>query len=490
MRQRLLFVSRLASYLAGLLLFGCQNDPMDPVDGAGVDLPTAPDSGPLKALEIYSVSPSKTATTGGDVLTIKGSGFTRGMTIKIADRTVEPMSWEGNGEARVMAPVLLGQSGKVEVKVQNSDGQVARRGDLLTYVRGLLRFFPSMDTQGGYGSNAVQIADVNGDGKPDLVMAYMDQGVMDRSSAISVFLGNGNGGFTFSKDYDTGPGLFSMVLADVNMDHRPDLVAINSVQNTMQVYLGKGDGTFKDRVSYATEDRPVAVALADVNSDGVSDAVTANGDSSTLCVFIGSPDGTFAPCQSVKLDRGPRTMALGDVNGDKIPDVVLTEQGKAEIDVLLGGKDGGKGNGTFTLFGTYPLSSAASGVALADLNGDGYADLLASNRDKSTMTVLLGKGNGTFVLRGAPYVGDGPESLVVTDLNLDGRPDVVLPCFAQGRVSVLMGIGNGDFQPAVFYKTADAPYILGVGDVNGDQLPDIIGGNRGGSYSVLLNTSM
>lgn len=145
----------------------------------------------------------------------------------------------------------------------------------------------------GTGSNnpiSIAVADVNSDGKLDLLTA--NQG----SSTVGVLLGNGNGTFQPMATYSTGPSSFpySIAVADVNGDGKPDLLTTNFILSTVGVLLGNGNGTFQAATNYNTggNSAPYSIAVADVNGDGKPDLLTANNGNNTVGVLLGNGNGT------------------------------------------------------------------------------------------------------------------------------------------------------------------------------------------------------
>ncbi len=251
---------------------------------------------------------------------------------------------------------------------------------------------------GGYFAESVAVKDVNGDGKPDLVVANecSDTACM-KHGFVGVVLGNGDGTFQPAVTYDSGGySAFSVAVADVNGDGKPDLVVANECASSnctnggVGVLLGKGDGTFQAAVSYDSGGHDAfSVAVDDVSGDGKPDLLVANfcADSNCLtdgsvAVLLGKGDGTFRA--AVTYDSGAYhavSVAVGDVNGDDKPDLLVanfcadTNCATGSVGVLLG-----NGNGTFRTATTYGTGGEEPGsVALADVNGDGNSDLLVAN---------------------------------------------------------------------------------------------------------------
>jgi len=374
---------------------------------------------------------------------------------------------------------------------------------------------------GGYGAGSVAVADVNGDDKPDLVVANRCADSANCNDAtVGVLLGNGDGTFQTAVTYDAGglnPGgnLFSIAVADVNGDGKPDIVVSlyrgSGGGGGVAVLLNKGDGTFLSAVTYSSGGLAAYfVAVADVNGDGKPDIAVANYCGATcgygsVGVLLGNGDGSFQAAVAYSSDEpATQSVTVADVNGDGSPDLVVVSQGQQGVSVLLS-----NGDGTFKTAATY-----ASGgeepylVAVADVNEDGKPDLLVTNLFSSngngtdgTVGVLLGNGDGTFQVA-VPYdSGDfNLNSVAVEDLNNDGNPDIVVA--NEGSIGTLLGNGDGSFRSAqLYYATGGiGANSVVVADVNGDGKPDILVANgcanvycvrgRGdGAVGVMINTS-
>ena len=328
----------------------------------------------------------------------------------------------------------------------------------------------------GANPNSVAIGDVNGDGKPDLVVAN------GQSDSVSVLLGNGDGTFQAQQTFATGNGPFSVAVGDVNGDGKPDLVVANATDNTVSVLLGNGNGTFQTQQTFATGYAPISVAVSDVNGDGKPDIVVANQDSNTVSVLLGNGTGTFQAQQTFAVGGFPSSVAVADVNGDGKPDIVVSNRYRNSVSVLLG-----NGDGTFQTQQTFDTGNRPFSVAVGDVNGDGKPDLVVANFDGNTVSVLLGNGNGSFQTQQTFASGIDPVAVALADVNGDGKTDLIAANEYSKTVSVLLGNGNGTFQTQQLFATAVDPIALAVSDVNGDDKLDLVVANAGsGTVSVLL----
>ncbi|MGP0017794.1 MAG: Ig-like domain repeat protein [Candidatus Sulfotelmatobacter sp.] len=365
---------------------------------------------------------------------------------------------------------------------------------------------------GGSGSTSITVADVNGDGKPDVVVANcIASGNVGcgAEGIVGVLLGNGDGTFRPVVTYDSGGvGATSIAVADVNGDGKPDLVVANG-GGSVGVLLGNGDGTFQPAVSYNSGGAfPDSVAVADVNGDGKLDVVVANYYNSAgtpIGVLLGNGDGTFQPVVSyggAGLQR-VTSLAVVDVNGDGKPDVVMACQCAGDctsgaVGVLLG-----NGDGTFQATVIYPSGGIFPySIAAADLNGDSKPDLVVANlcskgssctgigEGDGAVGVLLGNGDGTFRATVA-YDSGGiyAFSVAVADVNGDGKPDLLVANDNSGTIGVLLGNGHGTFQTVAAYESGwPGSDSVAVGDLTGDGRLDVLAGGRDpGMVDVLLN---
>ncbi len=372
-------------------------------------------------------------------------------------------------------------------------------------------------SSGGYEAQSVAVGDVNGDGKLDLLVANTICAPNDcATGSVGVLLGNGDGSFQPVVTYDSGGfSAESVAVADVNGDGKPDLLvtnncvtegAFNCVNGSVGVLLGNGDGTFQSAVSYGSGGTGASsVAVRDVNGDGKLDLLLANACGNngnygcmigSVGVLLGNGSGTFKAA-AIDASGGyePYSVAVGDVNRDGNPDLLVanecgnTDDCNGVVGVLLG-----NGDGTFQPVVTYDSGGYdAQSVVVADVNGDGKPDLLVANGN-GAVGVLLGNGDGTF--QAAMSYGSGgqdAESVAVADVNGDGEPDLLV-ANGNGVVGVLLGKGDGTFQAAMSYGSAGASASsVAVADVNGDGKPDLVVANScassdcaNGSVGVLL----
>jgi hypothetical protein len=379
-------------------------------------------------------------------------------------------------------------------------------------------------------------ADVNGDGKEDLVAAT-------DSYKLTVMLGNGDGSFRALASIPV-IGVSSPAIADFNKDGKPDLVVLDWNGQTAQILFGAGDGTFPTSARYLVGANAGSgwVMATDVDWDGNPDIVISSGhpdgitptisDQTHISILFGNGDGTFygPPAQPVNAGSYTSVSTAADLNGDRRPDIALTApdgstqvalaqaaggfqistiagggygiaardfngDGKPDVVVAAGSSNAvlfasGNGNGTFQAPVTVPAGASTYSLDAGELNGDGKLDLVMAsglaltNSSSTTVTVLLGNGNGTFQ---SPRTAAGFVNAVdakLADFNGDGKLDMVvvngsslnssgLPQSGAG-ISIALGNGDGTFQAPILLSSGTRPARAFVADVNGDHKPDIL----------------
>lgn len=332
--------------------------------------------------------------------------------------------------------------------------------------------------------------DFNGDGIPDLAVAFNNSGSLNAS--VVIFFGKGDGTFTtgpttqtqVSTNYTSG----YMLAGDFNGDGKADLVILTSSlgidSDSVVTLLGNGDGTFaQSNSSTVYVQGPVggdfiqgSMVAADFNGDGKMDLAVVGDyvNSGGVTIVLGNGDGTFqAVTPNFAITQGFNVVATGDFNGDGVPDLVAAnyfDPGGATI--LLG-----KGDGTFTaMAATLPLAAFTRSIVVGDFNGDQKLDLAFGNNGATA--VFLGNGDGTFnQAPGSPTTGAG-ASLVSGDFNHDGKLDLAGLDTYGGQVDLLMGNGDGTFTettatPALGQDSLTLYAAIVPADFNGDGITDL-----------------
>ena len=285
-----------------------------------------------------------------------------------------------------------------------------------------------------------------------------------------------------------GPG--SIAVADVNHDGKLDIIVANTVDGTLDVLLGDGKGHFvrSQGSPFACGKSPNDIAIGDFNGDGNLDLVIANTETPYLTILLGDGKGGFAPSPHSPFDTHSHPhvhgVAVADFNGDGKLDVITDSWGHDQILMFAGD---GKGDlilpGQAFKTGKRPYQRLRS----SDFNKDAKADVVTTDLDQNAVSILLGDGKGGLRdAPGSPFpAGKAPWAVAIDDMNHDGNLDLVIVPYAPDvadpkdvGVTVLLGDGKGGFRkmPGSPFSLAgcEGPDRVATGDINGDGLRDIV----------------
>ena len=290
----------------------------------------------------------------------------------------------------------------------------------------------------------IALGDLNGDGKLDLAVASHD------TYAVMLLTGDGKGGLTKSTPIvmklGQHPHTHGLALADVNRDNKLDLITCNSTDNDISLALGDGRGSFtRVMQSYPVGPSPYPFGAGDVNTDGWLDIVataTATGPlrsqqlplSRALTLLLSDGKGGFSPRQLPIRTGEPWFAAIADLNRDGKADIVATHHDQSALTVMIG-----DGRGGFTEANGSPFDFGASlfHLIVADVDRDATMDVVATSGD--SVRVLRNDGRGGFKQAGSIQVGPGAWRIAAADLNGDGAVDVVTSNSEGNSLSVLLG---------------------------------------------------
>lgn len=340
-------------------------------------------------------------------------------------------------------------------------------------------------TESGTGFHAV--ADVNGDGRPDIVGASWVSGaatVIERNdddtgwNAPTVIAG-------IDRNVD------GLVVTDVTGDGRPDIVSSVRVTGDIRVVARNTAGTgWEAAENAATVDSGArSMAVGDLTGDGRPDIAVADRATGTVSVIARDTthDGWNAPATAGTAGGKPKAVAIADTTGDGKPDIVVANSADDSVSVISRNA-AGTGWDPATTLG--PLSGDPQTLAVADVTGDGHPDIVTSTLDDHSVSVISRSAAGTGWDRPQRIatVGRGPYALAVADINGDGRTDIVTAEFHASTVSVILRSADGQSWKAPKAIPIDArnPESLTTSDMNGDGRPDLVVANTPAARMTVL----
>lgn len=387
-----------------------------------------------------------------------------------------PVDYSVGNVPSAVAVADINNDGKPDIIVGNN---ISSGGAGVLLGNGDGTFAAATSVTGASGSvSSVAVADLNGDGKPDLVLVS--------GAGAEVLLGNGNGTFGAATTYTADVLPLFVRIADVNRDGIPDLVVVNGGSNDVSILLGTGSGTFSTAVNYpVTASHATSVDVTDLNGDGIPDLVVTGDAGTVLSVLYGTGNGTFQAAVSYPANSTAEQVVAADLNGDAVPDLVIANDSANHVSVLLGIRNNLQVSGTYNSSGTTP-----DAVATGDFNGDGKDDMAIVNSGSNNVSIRLNQGDGSFkAATGSPYtVGTNPKAIVVGDFNKDGKLDLAVANLGSDNVTILLGNGDGTFTIKGSPSTGagSAPAGLVVGDFNNDGNLDLaVTDSATGNLSIL-----
>jgi len=361
---------------------------------------------------------------------------------------------------------------------------------------------PKVDFATGTGlafDYTVAIGDIDGDGKPDLVIANQN------TNTVSVLLNTsipGKPSFAAKKEFATGVDPITVAIGDIDGDGKPDLV-INYGSGDVSVLRNTsspGSLSFAPKMDFATA-YPIYVAIGDLDGDGKPDLVFDGGSGGVSVLLNTSSPGNLSFAAEVDFGIGGygHSVAIGDIDGDGKPDLVTANEHTSTVSVLL--NTSSPGYLSFAPNKDFATGAGPIYVAIGDLDGDGKPDLVTANDGYggiigNTVSVLLqntgSSGSLSFALNKDFATGALPTSVAIGDIDGDGKPDLVTANSNVNTVSVLRNMGShgsADFAAKVDFATGTDPYSVAIGDIDGDGKPDLVTANIfSNTVSVLLNT--
>jgi FG-GAP-like repeat len=345
----------------------------------------------------------------------------------------------------------------------------------------------------GDGLASIAVADLNHDHHPDLIVANFEDGT------LTVLFGDGKDHFTPARGspFACGPSPNDIAVADLNGDGNLDLIVANTETPYITVLLGDGRGGFapSPHSPFATQSFPHVhgVVAADFIGNGKAAVVTDSWGHNQVLMLPGDGAGNLMlPGALFPTGKRPyQRLRSADFNRDGRPDIVTTDMDDNAVSILL--SDGRTGFRQ-PAGSPFPAGKAPWEVAIDDFNRDGNLDLAVIPYDRDltdprqlAVTILLGDGRGGFAARpdrhSDPHSGSlslegcrSPNRVAAGDINGDGYPDIVVSCAQNNRLIVFWGSQDGGFERSM--ENAQTGWSgLALADLKGDGKNEIIVSN-------------
>ena len=409
-----------------------------------------------------------------DLLTAHSAAGQVGILAKQSGRSFAPVRTVTTGvRTSTLAVGDLDRDGDLDLVVTGDDPSPAVDGASILLNTGTGDFTASGRFDVGEGPLAITLGDLDGDGDLDVVST--DQG----SNSIRLFT-NRDGRMTVAHRTDLGgtSGVQGIAHGDLNGDGRPELIVAQRTQ--IQVLREIGAGVSATPVPYPAGTSVSGVAAGDVDGDGDIDVVVADDTTDDIAVLRNTAGVLSAPVRFPACD-GARAVALEDMDGDGDLDGVVACLFANSVKVLRN-----NGAGSFASWTGWGWGGSAAGpqaLAVGDLDGDGDRDIVVALGNSNMIAVLRNDG-GFFPLAWSDTGCTAPESIALGDVNGDGRLDIAVSCRLAARVRIYLNAGGGTFTPGAT-PLVIAPLTVKLADMDGDGNKDLVV-VRGNTNSVAV----
>lgn len=355
-------------------------------------------------------------------------------------------------------------------------------------------FAAPIDSVTGVSPRTVCAADLDGDGKVDLVLG--NQG----SSTISVFRNTSvTGAISFAPRVDFNPGgidPFSIEIGDLDGDGKPDIVLVNYNSNIISVFRNistSGTISLATKIDFVTTYYPMSVSIGDLDGDGKADLAIGCWYLSSVPILRNtSTVGTisFAPKVEIAAGSLPHSIVIGELDGDNKPDLAVLNGGSGNISIFR--NTSVSGTISFATRINYGVISPRS-VTMGDLDGDGKSEIAVTCSYGSISVLRNTSTIGSVSFSASINFGTGtnPYITCIADMDGDGKPDFVVGSVDDNTVSVLRNLsttGTLSFAAKIDFVTGGGPYSSSLADIDGDGRPDITTANNfSNNISVFRN---
>jgi hypothetical protein len=369
---------------------------------------------------------------------------------------------------------------------------------------------PKVDLTTLAGPEDIRVSDLDGDGIPDLVVANYTAGSISVFRNTSV-IGNINVANFARKDFTSGTGSTFISVADLDNDGKQDVIVANQVENTLSIFKNistSGNISFNSPVKIATPSTPIGIGIGDFDSNGWLDIATANHGNSTVSIFTNK--GIFNSISTNNFNSrfglitglNPITIDVADLDGDSKADIVVGNYGSNSISIFKNNYiSGALATSSFSTKLDFNAGNKPGYVKLGDMDGDSKLDVVVLAEGNNSVGILRNisttgvLSTSSFASRVNFNTGITPYYISVGDLTGNGKLDILVTNFGDGTATVWQNKSiPGSITSASFFKRLNftvgtKPYAGLLADIDGDAKTDILVSNTGSNtLSILRNT--
>lgn len=346
--------------------------------------------------------------------------------------------------------------------------------------------------------------DFNQDGRMDLAIAVFTS---TNFGNIALWRNEGGPGLVFDSQIDfPNSRPTTLRCADLNGDGRTDLVSADSSFNRVYVLLATDSGAFAAPtmlIGDASNNGSAGPALGDLDNDGDIDVVATSWGTNRVNVWRNNGNGTFAARATYPTSFQPRDVAIGDFTGDGLPDLAIANEYYSPSPASANGTVSllrNTGGAVFTAHATIAMpigntpfnyQARPQFVELKDIDHDGDTDLITSSKLSNTLAIHRNDGSGTFSLAqrfGGQNIEGDARDVQIADLDGDGWEEIIWGDPDQNNVAIFKNDAGTYSLRQNFGTSRYGSLYLAIADFSGDGRPDIVSANdTGRTFSILVN---
>ena len=275
---------------------------------------------------------------------------------------------------------------------------------------------------------SISFADLDGDSKQDIIVTSYTNG-------LSIFKNNSTTDsirLLPKIDLVAGSSPFISTIADIDNDGKPDIVCTNSGSNSISIFRNTsalGTISFAPKIDFATGKDPYGLSITDLDGDGIIEIIVANEDDFSISIFKNNstPGNISLGGRTDIANVFASMLKTADLDNDGKSDIIATTSNSASVAVLR--NTSSSGNLSFASLQLLPTGfGSPTYLNIGDIDGDGKPDLAVNHENYNTVSIIKNLSLPGTISFGSHIdfnAASMPLTVLLTDLDNDARPDII-----------------------------------------------------------------